>query len=275
MRIIYILSSGHSGSTVLGALLGNIKKSLHLGEFINFYKVYSGQLETCSCGELPSECPFWSEIIKRFSKFLKSNNKTIEDYETIRKIVENTILKNETEIYALDLYEEYTKKLFSIIEEVSGKKILIDSSKSPGRAYALSKIFNDHITIILLKRKYSGVIESYQRKREKLSMIKLLISLVKEHCKFVFVINKCNCKTKRINYEDIFSQEKTDEFARKTKIQKSIELRHKIFNKHVIAGNRLRYQPYFYLKRNENHKSFYNLKEKFLIEIAEISRKII
>ena len=96
MSVIYILSSGHSGSTVLGSLLGNTNNSIHIGEFANFYKVYSGQLETCSCGELPEKCEFWSKIIIEFSNYLESLSKDIHYYEKLRIKVESSILKNNT-----------------------------------------------------------------------------------------------------------------------------------------------------------------------------------
>ena len=83
MRIIYILSAGHSGSTVLGSLLGNCTDTRHIGEFTNFTKVHAGTLETCSCGKLPAECEFWAGVIEEFESYLRGMGLTLDDYEVV------------------------------------------------------------------------------------------------------------------------------------------------------------------------------------------------
>lgn len=275
MKIIYILSSGHSGSTVLGAILGNTKESLHIGEFSNFYKVYSGDLETCSCGKTPIECSFWSKVIDDFSNYMKAKKKNIKYYESIRNQVEKSILKNKLQADSMEKYKAYTLKLYSIIGETANVNVIIDSSKSPARAYALSKIYSKDLTIILITRNLKDVIKSYQRKRGKIRILPFLISQIKEHLKFTYVKKRSNCKTYRINYRHLFSKKKMNELLSKIDMKNSFRVEDKILNRHVIAGNRLRYKPTFYLQETETQSSSLKVIEKIWINIAELIRKII
>jgi hypothetical protein len=65
--MVYILSPGHSGSTLLALLLGAHPSVATVGEL----KVVQGSFAigaTCSCGARISECPFWRELCSRLER---------------------------------------------------------------------------------------------------------------------------------------------------------------------------------------------------------------
>lgn len=67
---IYIVSCGHSGSTLLEVLLGRHRQVAAAGEAANFSLQCLRDESTkwpgkCSCGARPADCPVWSHVLAR------------------------------------------------------------------------------------------------------------------------------------------------------------------------------------------------------------------
>lgn len=60
---LYIAGRGHSGSTMLDAMLGNADGVESVGELVSGMGRYEG---LCSCGESFADCPYWAEVRRRF-----------------------------------------------------------------------------------------------------------------------------------------------------------------------------------------------------------------
>lgn len=63
IRVLYILGSGFSGSTLLGAFLGSHEKIFNLGEVKNYIQDLSAKNTACSCGQNMTECPFCPALL--------------------------------------------------------------------------------------------------------------------------------------------------------------------------------------------------------------------
>ncbi len=64
VRVIYIVSTGHSGSTLLELLLGALPGVIDVGE-IHELPIQVGLPErTCGCGVHCTACPFWGPLIQ-------------------------------------------------------------------------------------------------------------------------------------------------------------------------------------------------------------------
>jgi hypothetical protein len=61
---IYVAGRGHSGSTMLDAMLGNAPEIESVGELVSGMGRYE---ERCSCGETFDACPYWSAVRERFT----------------------------------------------------------------------------------------------------------------------------------------------------------------------------------------------------------------
>jgi hypothetical protein len=268
MKVIYILSNGHSGSTVLGSVLANNENRFHIGEFINFYKVCSGKLETCSCGKLPAECEFWSPVIHSFKSHLKTLNLTFEDYEIIRNNAESSLKKTGKADKDINSYITLTHKLFEIIGEVSGKNIIIDSSKVPVRALLLSRTFKNNFSVVYLRRNLFDVVKSYQRKRGEFPLKPFLKASLKSHFKSLYVISAIKKKSYGFNYEDIFEQDKLNRITQKLGYSTAINVKDTFKNEHVIAGNRLRFKKEFKLEAAIPGDYNFKFTDKLLIHLT-------
>lgn len=66
VQLAYIVGAGHSGSTLLGILLGNHPRAATFGELSSFDHVVRCNLR-CTCGETIWQCPFWVSVIAAYA----------------------------------------------------------------------------------------------------------------------------------------------------------------------------------------------------------------
>lgn len=149
-RVVFVMGTGRSGSTVLDLFLGQHPKIQCAGELCNV--VNRGWIggEYCSCGQRVPECAFWADVRSVWEKLTGAR---AEEYERLRSLVENKrstfwrMLRSERpENLPLSgegpgqflAYAQWTVALYRAIAEVSGKPILIDSSKNPARGLAVT-----------------------------------------------------------------------------------------------------------------------------------------
>jgi len=62
---IYIAGRGHSGSTMLDAMLGTSQYTESVGELVSGMGRYTAR---CSCGNTFAECVYWEEVRRRFEQ---------------------------------------------------------------------------------------------------------------------------------------------------------------------------------------------------------------
>jgi len=66
---VYIMSAGHSGSTLLNLLLGAHSSATAVSELTHLPKNIAHN-EQCSCGKAILDCPVWSQVIHRLGQRL-------------------------------------------------------------------------------------------------------------------------------------------------------------------------------------------------------------
>ncbi len=164
ITVIYIISDRRSGSTLLENMLSKSEEIISVGELAmlkgHINKQGSGALWNwnCSCGKPVLECEFWSEVINDIyddnfqtkikwpfksakitvtSFFPKSSCKTLWKFISTRKNFSTINTLNE---------------IYQSVSNSSSKKIIVDSSKDPMQALAISKCKNITPKYIWLKR---------------------------------------------------------------------------------------------------------------------------
>ena len=78
VKIIFIASLGHSGSTLLDFLLTSNSQAIGLGEIVSIIddeKKEKTLSRYCSCGVMASECPFWGRIISPMHQLSESKKR--------------------------------------------------------------------------------------------------------------------------------------------------------------------------------------------------------
>lgn len=67
-KLVYIMSTGHAGSTMLDLLLGAHPKMVGLGEVNLTIRRLRDEQHACTCGESARDCAIWGEVFRRVDR---------------------------------------------------------------------------------------------------------------------------------------------------------------------------------------------------------------
>ena len=199
VRVFKITGTARSGSTVLDIVLGNHPDIESVGEVGNLAlngwisRESLGGIDSrklripiCTCGKrldvgyvnTPDEaCPFWSSVRREWVE--RTGPESIEGYPRLRGNFERKRPALLVQQYLRLLYEgrrrsasfqsyaTLTRTFFESIRAVSGKPVIVDSSKSPARAFAFAMIPGIDLYVVHLVRDGRGVIASLRKTFEK------------------------------------------------------------------------------------------------------------
>lgn len=249
-KIIYIMGCGRSGSTLLGILLGNNKAVFDAGEIIKFPEL-RGRPHGFS--EDTPNFQFWKAVEKEM--FLKEKF----EYGRLFAVSRNIEAHVRFVLYYLGFlprklireYTSYINALFATVFDRINERVIIDSSKYPGRALALNNCFSGDLYIIYLQRNLSGVVKSFQKRNVEQSSKSILNAVIyyfviSFFCKFVELrIDKS--RFIRIKYEDLIVKPEAELLRIQNKF--SIDLSESIVKArnndsfktgYIFEGNRIR-----------------------------------
>jgi hypothetical protein len=173
-KVIYIMGCGHSGSTVLDIVLGNHPEIESVGELYKLQR--SGWTQDmnrrCACGKPIHYCPYWTAIHECWQA--RIGEASLESYIGLQALFENSrfvwprlLSDSKWQSAKFAEYAKMTAALYQAICDVSGKEVIVDSSKSPIRAYGLSINDNIDFYLIHLVRDGRGVMWSKLKPRQK------------------------------------------------------------------------------------------------------------
>ncbi len=173
IKVVYLTGFWFSGATILGRSLKSSEEVIYVGEIRDYWTKGLKKNEKCSCGERFENCSFWTKVteeyinsfpvddIKKISKDLNELEKT-KNYFKLRKFIKNKNDNNFRQL--LEIYLKHTEKLYESISKVSGKNIIVDSSRLPSRLLALSLSTKIELFPIFMIRDPRGVINSLIKK---------------------------------------------------------------------------------------------------------------
>jgi len=155
VKVIYIAGTSHSGSTLLSLMLNAHPDIVSVGELHNLSRQFKISLtkqvnRCCSCGaDSLWNCDFWSDVDERVrqlsGKSLVDHN--VLDYANVNKSGSSNAV------------------VFKAISDVSGKQLIVDSSKQPNRMSYLTRLGELQVYPIHLIRNPEGQINSVLKKR--------------------------------------------------------------------------------------------------------------
>lgn len=172
VRVLYVMGSGRSGSTVLDVVLGNHPEAVSAGELTNISRSgwADGRIDRspfCACGRRYTECPFWSEVRRAWAasvgeKAIRSYPALQDDFERYRRWP-RILREGRARSERFEAYAATTRALFGAVSSVSGRGVVVDSSKNPVRALALSMMPGLDLRPVHLVRDARGV--AFSRKK--------------------------------------------------------------------------------------------------------------
>jgi hypothetical protein len=172
VRVVYLMGAGRSGSTVLDIILGNHPEVVSVGEMTNLplSAFVARSSASCACGQRGNICPFWDDVRREWIK--RTGVDDVKGYLVLKNAFEGfkelwcwlrLLRERRRPSPQFQAYAEHTCALFKAIRTVSGKSIIVDSSKNPARALALTMMHGVDLRLIHLVRDGRGIAWSMKR----------------------------------------------------------------------------------------------------------------
>ena len=157
VKVLLIAGLGRSGSTLLGALLGQLDGFFYAGELRSAARAFDGG-SSCGCGEPLRECPIWTRILEHAFGGIDGAS---------------TLLHNDASSRALGILwrrqpgsapeaAAYEAVLRAVVE-TTRSRVVVDSSKWPGYAYFLQQLPDVELSVLHLIRDPRGVAHSRRK----------------------------------------------------------------------------------------------------------------
>lgn len=241
MLLLYVISQGHSGSTLLDSILGTHPDFISSGELRYLqWQLYRTQDEKlsiekqniCTCGRSFRDCDFWSKVIKCINErtgknisqepfSLKMSYFNMRSYKNrgglkrtfLDKVREHVFIK----LMSLGLSYKYLRILepnlkeklknnwilYQCMSEVAQKDFVVDSSKTDVQALLLQQYKPLGVHFIFIHRSPLGLAASYKRILKKSGAKFKINNILKKWGKFEKKVSGYKQHIKNLNYIDV------------------------------------------------------------------------
>lgn len=277
-RKIYVISgAGRSGSTLLTVILDNHQDTIAVGELINYISNGIFNDEYCSCKSNVRKCEFWQKVK---AKWDDTRLLDLKEYNRIQRAVtknRGTLLLIRNMISPSQEFKTYiedTKSLYNAIFEMSGKSIIIDSSKPAQRILVLRKC-DIPFSVLHLTRRFSLVLNSNKKSFKKDLKAGLEKDMHPQKTSYVLmtwvlnnilvVLFSLGIQRIRVRYENIIQnlkQEINKIVNEDAKFQEKLNDRGPFSSNHIVAGNRIRMKDQLFVANDVQDKKLANLTQK-------------
>jgi hypothetical protein len=169
-RVLYIGGWGRSGSTLLDRVLGQVPGVVSLGEVRELWQRGWVENRPCGCGAPFADCPFWTEVGRQaFGGWARLDRDEVLRlrYSLDRPWATPVLLGRRSVGFMGRRVATYTSildALYRAIHDVSGGKVIVDSSKLPSHALLLRRIPALDLRMVHLVRDSRGVVFSWKKR---------------------------------------------------------------------------------------------------------------
>jgi hypothetical protein len=162
IKVLYIAGMRRSGSTILNNILDQIDGLFSVGEIQLIWHMLK-RSRACACGKVYQECEAWQPILEEAYGAAGQ-----PDVDRLAAVVERLryqipALRAGRLNPALADYAGAVEKLYRAIQDVTGCRVIVDSSKSPVYGYLLQHIPSLEVYVLHLVRDSRAVAYSVIR----------------------------------------------------------------------------------------------------------------
>ncbi len=171
-RVVFLGGLGRSGSTVIERVLGELPGYCAGGELTHLWQWGILDDERCGCGEAFSGCSFWAEVGRRafgasgWSDAVAARMLRLRAQVDRMRYLPQLMAPTAAQVRApaLAAYLDGYSALYAAIADVSGARIVVDSSKHASMAFCLRHHGNDlDVRLVHLVRDSRGVAYSWTK----------------------------------------------------------------------------------------------------------------
>ncbi|MFC4149372.1 sulfotransferase family protein [Micromonospora mangrovi] len=142
-RVLFVGGLGRSGSTLLELLLAQSPDVCAVGEVVHLWERALGADERCGCGERFTACPFWQQVGERafggWSQVDRDETLALKDRvdrtRHIPRLAKGSL--GADELADVRRYADLYTRIYRAATEVTGARVVVDSSKHASLAFAL------------------------------------------------------------------------------------------------------------------------------------------
>ena len=167
--VIYVAGSGRSGSTLLERTLGEFSGFVNVGELIDLFRRVVPGGERCGCGQPFEICPFWASVgqsvLGRWEPGEVDAVRRLQVQVARQRHIPRLMFPRWAGSSFNDAVRDYGacyRRLYTAIAERAGARYVVDASKWPVQALALSRSGLD-VRVIHLVRDPRGVAYSLSK----------------------------------------------------------------------------------------------------------------
>lgn len=171
VKVLYIAGFGRSGSTILGNILGEFEGFFHAGELNFIWEHNFLEDRLCSCGAAFSKCGLWERVVDEAYGGLEE----VDAEEMVRLSAVGTRTRHVPLMLSaggrrylhsrLGKYPERLYRLYREIIDVTGCRVVVDSSKAPPYGYLLGRTPGIELYVVHLVRDPRAAAFSWLRKK--------------------------------------------------------------------------------------------------------------
>jgi hypothetical protein len=162
MKVLFVGGYSRSGSTLLDCMLGQLPGVFSTGELAYIWTHGLEQNRLCGCGSRFLECPFWSRVgdlafggwdsvdASRMIEFERAVNR--------HRFMPFLLVPRLKRGFHADLrrYTDVLGRLFGAIQEVSGARLIVDSTIDPAYGFVLRRVEGLDLRLVHMVRDSSA-----------------------------------------------------------------------------------------------------------------------
>jgi hypothetical protein len=164
--VLYLGGLGRSGTTLVERLLGELPGVCALGEIVHLWQRDIRDDERCGCGARFSACTFWNRVGER--AFGGWGNVDVDRVHALSAAVERTrhiprLAAASEAPPEVREYASYYGRVYQAAAEVSGARVVVDSSKHSALAHVLRWADDVDLRVVHVVRDARGVAYSWTK----------------------------------------------------------------------------------------------------------------
>jgi hypothetical protein len=173
IKILFILGAARTGSTLLGRLLGHVNGFFYMGELKSIWTPLFEEGVLCGCGIPFKSCPFWTDVFRRAfggMEYVDTRMEQLRADKLRQRWLPLLLWPRISRKYREDIHQYYSRVVSAICragQEVSGCRVLIDSSKYVQDCIVLNQIQDLDLHVLHLVRDSRAVANSWRRKKQR------------------------------------------------------------------------------------------------------------
>ncbi|MEU8237426.1 sulfotransferase [Actinoplanes missouriensis] len=164
VKVLYIAGWGRSGTTIVDNILNSYESVFSTGELYYLWRRGLRQRRKCGCGDRFAACALWREILDVAYGKRQPDPKAVDELQQrISRVRHTPSLASGPLSDEAEEYRRLLTRLYHAIGEVTGARLIVDSSKVPSGAALLPRMRDVEPYLLHMVRDPRAVTHSWMR----------------------------------------------------------------------------------------------------------------